>query len=110
MKDEINIDYLPDEFIGTGKYLGFHFKVIERSNQALLYEVDTGGSKHYETFKIKHVAKCISFEDRVYSEEDYKEIYPKDKDFGKWAWSHYTIFGALKKFNELNQENDQENV
>jgi len=29
------------------------------------------------------------------------ERFPKDEDFGKWAWNFYTLERAMKKYEEL---------
>lgn len=103
MKSSIRItELLPDKFTGIGEVKNFDFHVHSRSNYALLYEVHTSGSIHYEVFKIRTVAKCIDFDRKIYSETSFKERYPKSKDFGLWAWSMFTERKALEKFNSIN--------
>ena len=82
---------LKKQFVGTGEVRGFKFTQIRSTNRAFLYEVDTGDSIYYETFKkvINKRFVCVS--------------YPKAKYFGFWAWTYPTLEQATKKFNQLNQ-------
>ena len=84
---------LKKQFIGTGEVKGIKFSQIRVANRAFLYEVDTGGTKHYEIFKkvINRRFACIS--------------YPTSNSFGKWAWVYKSLVAANKKFNELIKEN-----
>lgn len=99
-----SIKRLPITFEGIGEVRGFVFQFMARSHHALIYLIDTGGSKHFEVFKIKTSQKCLNFDLKVYSETDLKERYPRSNDFGIWAWSLWTKKRAFEKFNLLNNE------
>ena len=64
---------LEEEFKGKGQVRGFKFTQIKKTENAYLYRVDTGDSKHYEIFEKKENTQfnCIS--------------YPSNKAFGVWA-------------------------
>lgn len=86
----------------TSELKGFTFTQIMKSNSAYVYKIDTNtGSVHYEVFLRKTTPICIDFEKRIYSDTDFKEIYPKSKDFGKHAWCIRNKEKAIKRFNEL---------
>jgi hypothetical protein len=98
------IKILEDHFVGLADVRGFIFEKIASSDQAILYKVsipDT--SAHFEVFKRKNTPVCIDFEKRIYSDTDFKEVYPKTKDFGVWAWCISTKEKAEKLYNELNK-------
>jgi len=54
----------------------------------------------FEVFNTTYVPICIDFEKRIYSETDVKEVYPKSKDFGVWAWTYNNKEEAIKKAND----------
>lgn len=96
------INLLEKNFFGTGEVKGFEFNQIRVCTLAYLYEVKSNdGNIHFEVFKRKNAPVCIDFENRIYSETDFKEIYPKSNDFGAWAWTFETYFKALQKFNSI---------
>ena len=84
-----NIETLPEEFIGSGEVRGFIFKRVFQSQVAYIYEVlcEKGTKTYYEVFLRKMSPVCLNFEKREYSDREFKEIYPKAKDFGVWAWT-----------------------
>jgi hypothetical protein len=85
------LNKLPDHFIGTGEVKGFEFTKIAESDKGYVYKVDD----HYEYFLKKKVSVCLDFGKRLYSDTDFKEIYPKAKDFGIWAWTTHNLNKAL---------------
>jgi hypothetical protein len=96
------IKKLQENFEGTGEVKGFEFRQIKRSDKALLYGVYSGKLEHFEVFTIKTTPICLDFENRVYSETDSKEVYPKAKDFGVWASTTKKILKAVDYFEALN--------
>ena len=64
----------------------------------------------YEVFERRAVAVCIDFENRVYSQTDKKEIYPKSNDFGKWAYSYNSYDAAIFGLNSLNDRKQNVNT
>ena len=100
------VKQLEKNFTGTGEVKGFEFHQIKRGKNALMYEVYSANFKHFEVFTIKHTPICLDFKNRIYSETDFKEVYPKSKDFGTYAWTCKSIDCALKRFNSLEYPKD----
>jgi hypothetical protein len=96
-----SIEELPELFIGTGEVKGFKFSQVKKHESVYIYQVDVEGKFHFEVFERKLSQKCIDFKNRVYSETESKEIYPKAKNFGIWAWTYPTYQQALGKFREM---------
>lgn len=93
---------IESEFIGGGEVRDFKFVRIMFTEHANMYQVTPPDAKcHYEVFKVKFAPVCIDFENRIYSEDEFKQIYPKAKDFGKWAWTYNDYEKAIEKYNEL---------
>jgi hypothetical protein len=98
----MEITTLENEFIGGGEVKGFKFTKIASVHGGYCYEVVTNeGNIHYEVFRAKNVRLCVDFEKRIYSQTEFKEIYPKSKDFGVWAWILYNKERALAKLATL---------
>ena len=73
---------------GKGEVKGFTFHQEVENKDGYIYKVDNGVDKPYfEVFQKKETAICLDFKERIYSETDTKEVYPKAKDFGVWAWT-----------------------
>ena len=103
----MNILELPDIIVGTGEVDIFTFHKILSSDKALVFKVvatEFPEVIHYETIKRRIVPICLDFENRIYSETDFKEIYPKAKDFGTFGWSFSSISDAMAKYYDLNNE------
>lgn len=81
---------LQTEFDGTGEMKGFHFKQIEKSDYAYVYEVSFDEDYHWEVFERKENTRfgCIS--------------YPKSSCFGIWAWCYTNKSKCIARFNEIN--------
>ena len=77
---------------GIGEVAGLSFHIVHKT--ALFYIYSANG--YFEVFKRKNVAVCIDFEKREYAEDTRKEVYPKSKDFGLWAWTCKTKEDALR--------------
>ncbi|WKK66511.1 hypothetical protein [Lutimonas zeaxanthinifaciens] len=80
---------LQSNFIGKGEVKGYKFSLLGMTDRAFIYEVNSGGSKHYEVFKkrLNHLFGCIS--------------YPTSKAFGIWAWTYNDLRAAIRKYNYL---------
>ena len=98
------IKKLEEKFTGSGEVRGFNFKILRRGKNALWYVISSGEKRHFEVFMVKTTPICLDFENRIYSETETKEIYPKSKDFGIWAWTYTSMAKAIDKFNELEHE------
>jgi len=93
------IQTLENEFDGIGEMQGFKFTKIKESYKAYLYKVEQSeGNIHFEVFERKNSPICIDFKNRVYSETEFKEIYPKSNSFGLWAWCITDFKKAIEKF------------
>ena len=66
-------------------YRGDIFKQVKKSEKGYIYERENSGKKYFEVFKIKETEILSDFENKIGSGE-FKHRYPKDEDFGKWAW------------------------
>ena len=86
---------LENEFIGKGEVKGFKFKQVHKSNTAYIYEVNSGCSIYYEVFR------------RVVNKKYEKEVYPLAKHFSIWAWTVMNYEDAKRKFNQLNNVNNE---
>jgi len=100
------IQILDNKFVGRGEVKGFIFRKIKSTELASIYEVDSNTSRvHYEVFRNKLAPVCIDYKRWVYSKTELKQIYPKAKDFGDWAWTYYSLVKAMRKFKMLNDDN-----
>jgi len=98
----MDITTIENQFRGSGEVKGFEFIKIASVHGGYCYEVVTSeGNIHYEVFRAKNVPLCVDFENRIYSETEFKEIYPKSKDFGVWAWTYSSKEKALAKLATL---------
>lgn len=98
------IQKLDKNFIGTGEVSRFKFRQLLNTTNGYLYEVVDGNTYHYEVFKIKISPVCIDFKNRIYSDSEFKEVYPKSKDFGVWAWTYRDIIIANEKLESFTNE------
>lgn len=97
----MDLELLPQEFIGKAEVKGVRFKQLYTFNNSYLYErtSEDTDKKYYEVFLKKQINK-FDFETNTVLDTK-KEIYPKSKDFGIWAWCLLNEETALKKCNEL---------
>lgn len=92
---------LSEQFEGTGEVRGTDFKRLQKSDTMFMYELTERetGQKRYEVFEIRQqkASEAVLCGKTIKYEE--KELYPKSKDFGIWAWCFTSYEKALKKFN-----------
>lgn len=87
---------------GTGEVSGFTYTFAKETDKAYIYEATSEeGGRHYEVFEKKITPICLDFENRIYSETEFKEIYPKAKDFGIWAFTSTDFINALNRLNSI---------
>lgn len=98
------IKELEKEFIGTGEAKGFKFRKLASLQHVYLYEVSQSNKIYYEVFKRLKSPVCIDFEKRIYSDTEFKEIYPKANSFGVTAWTLSSLEYATKLMYEINDE------
>lgn len=99
----MNTTELDIHFVGVGEVKGKVFTRVFENSKRYVYEVkdEDAPTPHYEVFDRKTTPVCVDFANRVYSETDDKEVYPKAKDFGSWAWTFNSFESAEIKANEL---------
>ncbi|BBI90598.1 hypothetical protein HYO65_gp206 [Tenacibaculum phage PTm1] len=104
----MNITKLQKEFTGIGSEVrGFKFKQVRESDLGYIYEVDSGTTKYFEVFKKKTVAVCLNFEQRIFSETDFKETYPKASEFGYTAWTYDKLQRAVEKLETFKKKSEK---
>jgi hypothetical protein len=89
---------------GTGEVDGFTYTFTKETDKAYLYEATSEEHKHFEVFEKKITPICLDFANRVYSETEFKEIYPKAKDFGIWAFTYNNYISANHKMLSLTED------
>ena len=80
-------------FTGKGEVRGFQFTQIFKNDVGYIYEVNSGGSIHYEVFLelVNLRFNCIS--------------YPSGEAFGVWAWTCNSYDKAFAKLTLLSNRN-----
>ena len=102
MLSAVLIHKLEDSFMGIGEVKGFEFTKVAETDIGYVYCVRTSDkSNHYEVFKKRKTPICIDFENKIYSETDFKEVYPNSKQFGISAWSVKNYETALEMLKGL---------
>ena len=81
---------------------GFDYTLVSRGKRSCIYEQRVSEEiKRYEVFLIK-VQREREYQGKLFPE---KERFPHDEAFGYWAWTCMTLDAAMKRFNDLeNQE------
>ncbi len=92
----ITTQELQTSFIGIGEVKGMQFNLELKHPNYYIYKVTDEGKIHYELFERRKSAVCIDFAKRIYSETEYKEVYPKANDFGVWAWTYKRLTDAYQ--------------
>ena len=93
---------LPKEFIGVGRVKNFKFTQFDSNKKVYIYKVQqpNDSKPYFEVFKRKTTPVCIDFANRIYSDEEVKEVYPKGEAFGSWA---FTTISEDKAYEYLNK-------
>lgn len=100
----MKIEYLYDEFEGGGEMKGYKYKKIENNTYAYIFEVKNIEDEDivfYEVIKRRIVPLCIDFNNRIYSETEYKEVYPNANKFGDEGFIYKSLEKAINKFNKI---------
>ena len=92
---------LPDNFTGGGEVSGFLFEKLAQTDTAYLFKVTDDRHVHFEVFKRRSSPVCIDFANKIFSEVDFKETYPKSNSFGVWAWTMRDEILAKEKLESL---------
>ena len=98
-----NIEKLAVTLIGGADVKGFIFTKYKESKKAYIYQVKIPGveSIHYEVFEKKYQPIFEDWATKKVKEGYYKEVYPKTKAFGKYAWCCKELSKAEKIFESL---------
>lgn len=86
----------------------YEFRLYKKNNTGFIYsvyEIEANRFSHYEVFERKITPLCIDFEKKIYSDVDFKVRYPKDEDFGIWAFCVKNIELAYDKLNSFEHVN-----
>ena len=94
----MSIEELPKEIVGVGEVKGIVFKKIRTDDFSYIYERSDGT---FEVIKRKIVPKCLDFEKRLYSETEFKEVYPKASKFGIDGFAYTLLPNAIRKQGEM---------
>ena len=82
-------------FEGKGEVKGFTFTMVKETDFGYVYESNSGERSSYEVFKKVLAPICVDFEKRIYSETEFKEVYPNSKQFGITAFSASNLGSAI---------------
>ena len=81
-------------------YKGDVFTQLDKSETAYIYQRMHENTLYYEVFRIKTAEILKDFENKIGSGE-FKHRYPRDNDFGVWAWCFRSKEAAFVKFEML---------
>lgn len=98
----IKIQKLERYFTGTGDVEGMNFIQMFSNDKAYIYRVKNKKIKKFEVFE-RRKTPVLYFEKNIYSDTEFKEIYPQTEDFGVWAWTFSDIKKACEKFAEISR-------
>ncbi len=87
-----------DKIINKNNYT--YTQVLKGKRYSLYEQRGVANMRCFELFKLKVLAP-MELNGKKYEE---REVFPKDKDFGKTAWTICDWEKALAKFNELENE------
>ena len=87
-----------DKIINKNHYT--YTQVLKGKRYSLYEQRGVANMRCFELFKLKVLAP-MELNGKKYEE---REVFPKDKDFGKTAWTICDWEKALAKFNELENE------
>lgn len=97
------LQQLPEKFEGGGEVKGFLFSREYEADNSYIYSVTTSSKKHFEVFEKVLAPLCTNFDKREYSENEFKEVYPKAKKFGITAWTFRDYDEAFEKMLEIEE-------
>lgn len=88
-------------FVGVGEVNGVIFTQVAENEKGYMYKVELENETYYEVFKKESSPICLDFSKKIYSETDFKEVYPKSNKFGYSAWTFKNEQKAKEQFNRL---------
>jgi hypothetical protein len=96
------MDILPEKI----KRKGFIYELEKRGTKALMYrQIDDEDNilVSYEVFKLKVDPPKLVFGIQL----NEREVFPSNEDFGKWAWTFSIKERADKRFQEIEDLEDE---
>jgi hypothetical protein len=90
------IHFLEQTFTGKGEVAGFLFERVYTAPTFYVYKVKAETKEYYEVFKRTFVPLCVDFAAKIYSQNEFKEVYPKANKFGVSAFTTDTLEKAIK--------------
>lgn len=102
---------LDKDFEGRGVMRGIHFKQILSNGYAYIYELRSKGEDGdvakvwYEVFARKENKGGVAELNGVKVEYEPSVMYPKEKAFGFWAWSSYSLDRAMNIYQTITKYN-----
>lgn len=97
----MTLQKLPETVTGTREVKGTDFLRVYENEKGYIYKALSESKPYFEVFKKKSTPLCVDFEKRIYSETEFKEVYPKDKDFGVWAWTVESLEQGINKLGKI---------
>lgn len=111
----MEIDKLPDFLIGGGESSNYTYTQEAESQYGYIYKAQHKHIEevyHFEVFEKKITPVCLNFQEKIYSEEKFRERYPRSINFGSWAYSCPNMERAveiLKTFSDDRRTNKDSN-
>lgn len=81
------------------KYKGFNYRQVKREKNKAIYEQSSNGV--VVAYEVMEVRLSNNWFDKERSRDEYFEKWPKDEDFGDFAWTYPSIELANKAYEEL---------
>jgi len=109
--EDIEIKKLPGVIKGRGPLKNHTLTRVHEDDTGYVYKVEydedkksikTGykRSSHMEVFLKRITPVCLDFKQKIFSETRLREKYPRDEDFGVWAWITSDLETAIIKLNQ----------
>jgi len=97
---------LEKTFQGVGEVKGKTFRQVFSDENYYIYEIteNESGKVYHELIKRVKTPVCIDFHNRVYSQSEFKETYPKSKQFGKTGWTFAGFEQCKEKIEQLKDD------
>jgi hypothetical protein len=95
----MNTELLQDEFKGVGEVSDYRFRKVFTNPAAYVFEITNADTMviHYETIRRRAVAKCLDFQEKIFSDTELVEKYPKQTKFGVEGFTYVNPEDAYQK-------------
>lgn len=75
---------------------GFQFEILLSHDNFYILQVVDGAKVWFEVWRKRTTPVCIDFEKKIFSAGQHKEVKPKARDFGTYAWTCGTMAHAQR--------------